>query len=116
MIIERIFDKVLGVKRPTSKRWYSKGSNGSYLDDDAIVGSLNEYEGDTEVSIPSTAIEKYKYNKKTHMLDIWYRGGNKWYTFGPVPEHVKESFENASSKGRFANNILKPKYHAEGYV
>ena len=47
--------------------------------------SLNEYDGENEEKIPSTAIRKVKYNKDTHECWVQYVTSSKWYKFINMP-------------------------------
>lgn len=101
-------DKNVTIDHLTSKRWFSKGSNGHYSDDDSKM-SLNEYEGEQEVEIPSTAIADVKYDPKTRVCHVKYRGGNKWYRFINMSPQQFKAFMNASSKGRYVQFVMRKK-------
>ena len=107
--------KEINVGLMNSKRYYGKGSNGHFIDDDAISNSLDELEGEVEVDIPSTAIAEVKYDPETRVCNVRYVNGDKWYRFeGMSPQQFK-SFMNASSKGRYVNNVMRVKNRAKGY-
>lgn len=107
--------KELNVGLMNSKRYYGKGSDGHFTDNDATVGSLDEYNGETEVDIPSTAIAEVKYDPKTRVCNVRYVTGKKWYRFENMSPQQFKSFMNASSKGRYVNNVMRVKNRAKGY-
>lgn len=102
-------DKDVLINRLISKRYYGKGSDGHYSDDDATHNSLDEYSGETEVEIPSTAIADVKYDPKTQVCHVRYVNGNKWYRFINMSPKQFESFMNASSKGRYVQYVMRKK-------
>lgn len=107
--------KEINVGLMNSKRYYGKGSNGHFIDDDAVSNSLDELDGEVEVDIPSTAIAEVKYDPETRVCNVRYVGGDKWYRFeGMSPQQFK-SFMNAGSKGRYVNNVMRKKNRAKGY-
>lgn len=101
-------DKNVTIGNLTSKRWLSRGSNGHYSDDDSKM-SLNEYEGEQEVEMPSTAIADVKYDPSTRVCHVKYRGGNKWYRFINMSPQQFKAFMNASSKGRYVQFVMRKK-------
>jgi hypothetical protein len=101
-------DKNVTISNLTSKRWLSRGSNGHYSDDDSKM-TLNEYEGEQEVEIPSTAIADVKYDPSTRVCHVKYRGGNKWYRFINMSPQQFKAFMNASSKGRYVQFVMRKK-------
>lgn len=107
-------EKPLLVSYLNSKRYYGKGSDGHYTDDDATVASLDEYDGDTMAEIPSTAVKNVKYDPKTKTCSVLFVGGDKWYDYQMSPQQFK-SFMAASSKGRYVNNVMKHKNRMPGY-
>ncbi|MCQ2247712.1 MAG: KTSC domain-containing protein [Treponema sp.] len=107
--------KEIDVGLMNSKRYFGKGSNGLFIDDDAVSGSLDEYEGEVSASIPSTAIKQVNYDPKTGVCNVLYVGGNKWYRFENMSPQQFKSFMDASSKGRYVNNVMRVKNRAKGY-
>lgn len=101
-------DKNVTIGNLTSKRWLSRGSDGHYSDDDSKM-TLNEYEGEQEVEIPSTAIADVKYDPNTRVCHVKYRGGNKWYRFINMSPQQFKAFMNASSKGRYVQFVMRKK-------
>lgn len=98
-------DKDLTINRLISKRFVT-------TDDDGKKGSglsLDEYSGDTEVEIPSTAIADVKYDPKSKVCHVKYVGGDKWYRFVNMTPQQFKSFMNASSKGRYVQRIMRKK-------
>ena len=101
-------DKNVAIDKLISKRYYSKGSNGHYTDDDAKM-SIDEYDGEQEVEIPSTAIADVKYDPKTKVCYVKYVKGNKWYKFINMSPQQFKTFMNASSKGRYVQFVMRKK-------
>jgi hypothetical protein len=60
-----------------------------------------------DYKIKSTAVKGFTWNPRTRSLFLTFTNGNKEYEYPDVPEDVVEDFENASSKGRFVNRVLK---------
>lgn len=108
-------DKEVSVDRLYSKRFYSKGSDGNYTDNDAKKASLDEYSGETEVEIPSTAIADVKYNPKEKVCHVKYVGGDKWYRFVNMSPQQFKSFMMSSSKGRYVQKVMRKKNHDPAY-
>lgn len=91
---------------PTSSRYYYRGTDttyqsGSYSIDNTGVG--------TRVGRPSSAIDNATYDPKTHKLLITFKGNSKEYEF-QCPVSVFIDFLNASSKGRYVNEVLRRHY------
>lgn len=102
-------DKDLLIGTLISKRYYGKGSDGHYTDKDAIHNSLDEYSGETEVEIPSTAIKDVRYNPKTRVCYVKYTSGNKWYRFINMSPQQFKAFMDSSSKGRYVQFVMRKK-------
>lgn len=97
------------VNNLVSKRYHEKGSSKE---------SLDEYSGELTKDIPSTAIKDVNYNPQTGELWLRYKnpkGGSKQYHFVNVSPSQFESFMRASSKGRYAQYVLRPKNHDPAY-
>ena len=60
-----------------------------------------------DYKVKSTAVKGFTWNPRTKSLFLIFTSGNKEYEYPNVPEDVVEDFENASSKGRFVNRVLK---------
>lgn len=60
-----------------------------------------------DYKVKSTAVKGFTWNPKTHSLFLTFTKGKKEYEYPDVPESIVEDFENASSKGRFVNRVLK---------
>lgn len=103
-------DKDVNVSNLISKRYFSKGSDGHFTDDDAKV-SLDEYDGEVEADVKSTAIDDVKYDKKNKVCWVKYVGGRKWYRFINVGMQQFMTFMNASSKGKYVENVMRVKNH-----
>lgn len=67
-------------------------------------------DSEVEVDVNSTAIKGYTWNPDTQSLFITYVGGNTEYEFPNVPESVVKELDNAPSKGRFVQFVIKPNY------
>lgn len=107
--------KEVKVNKVISSRYYNPGSNGSFLDDDATVASLDDGGNKIEVEVPSTAVDEVKYDPKTKVCEVKFVSGNKWYKYENMSEQQFQSFMNASSKGRYVNNVMKVQNRAKGY-
>lgn len=57
----------------------------------------------------SSVVKAYWYNQQREQLKIRYPSG-KVYTYYDVPKQAVTRLENASSKGRFLNAQIKPRY------
>jgi hypothetical protein len=69
--------------------------------------------------MPSTAIERYRYDEERRMLFVRYCGGRsrrgRPYTYHDVPLSAFLALEKAESKGTFINKVIKPRYrYSEG--
>ena len=73
------------------------------------AGEKPTSENVTEVSTPSTAIGKMRYNPKTGSLYVTFRSNkNKEYLFPHVGKAVVQNFLTAGSKGRYYWNRVRP--------
>ena len=113
--------KEINVGLINSKRYYGKGSDGHFIDDDATVNSLDEYDGEAEADVKSTAVQEVRYvpNSQDPGEGVcWVRfvgGKGKWYRYEHMSPQQFKSFMNASSKGRYLNKVMRVKNRAEGY-
>lgn len=107
--------KEVKVNKVISSRYYNQGSNGSFLDDDATVASLDDSGNKVEAQIPSTAVDEVKYDPKTKVCEVKFVGGKKWYKYENMSEQQFKTFMNASSKGRYVNNVMRVQNRAKGY-
>lgn len=57
----------------------------------------------------SSAISRARYEAEARILDIWYRGGDR-YSYFDVPAEIYEGLLAAPSAGGFVNAHIKP-YH-----
>jgi hypothetical protein len=60
----------------------------------------------------SSAIEAADYRDDRRILDIWYRGGDR-YSYFDVPPEVYEELLRAPSAGEFVNLHVKPNFRFE---
>lgn len=133
MIMEKLFGKLLGplesgqtkriekrlrkgmdiaISLMNSKRYYGKGPDGSFIDG---THSMDEYDGEVEVEIPSTAVAEVKYDPETGVCNVRYVDGDKWYRFEGMSPQQFQTFMKSSSKGRYVNNVMRKKNRAKGY-
>lgn len=133
MIMEKLFGKLLGplesgqtkriekrlrkgmeiaIDLMNSKRYYGKGKDGSFIDG---THSMDEYDGEVGVEIPSTAIDEVKYDPETRVCNVKYVDGDKWYRFEEMSPQQFQTFMKSSSKGRYVNNVMRKKNRAKGY-
>lgn len=57
----------------------------------------------------STALDRATYDPQTCVLDLWYRGGDR-YSYFMVPRRVYDALISATSAGTFVNQQIKPRY------
>lgn len=107
-------DKDVTINKLISKRFVPTDEEGKYSVTD-LKNYLDEYKGDTEVEIPSTAIADVRYDPKTKVCHVKYVGGNKWYRFVNMTPQQFKSFMNSSSKGRYVQRIMRHKNHDPAY-
>ena len=62
--------------------------------------------------MPSSVIDHFNYNAETQVLEVTFLSG-KVYAYKDVPEKVYKTMCRATSKGRFLNFVIKPKYEYE---
>jgi len=60
--------------------------------------------------MPSSAIQKIRYNPKTKNLYIKFTSGDKEYLYPNVPESEIRKYLVADSKGRYNYHKIRPKY------
>ena len=102
MRINDLFKKTIVVNHPISQRFYDEE-----LDKFVIAQKYDGASDDTVVrEIPSTAIERFKYNPKKKLLTVRFVGGKTDYDFPNVPPEVVEQFRDASSKGHYYNAVV----------
>lgn len=107
-------DKDLTINRVISKRFVPTDDEGRYPDAD-LKNFMDEYKGDTEIEIPSTAIADVKYDPRSRVCYVRYTSGNKWYRFVNMSPEQFRSFMNASSKGRYVQRIMRKRNHDPAY-
>ena len=59
--------------------------------------------------VTSTAVARVEYDPATCVLDIWYKGGDR-YAYGAVPPEVYDALLAAPSVGAFVTEVVKPRY------
>lgn len=57
--------------------------------------------------VTSTAADRVEYDAGARILDIWFKGGDR-YSYFDVPPGVYEALLEASSIGAFVNARIKP--------
>lgn len=57
----------------------------------------------------SSAITLATYHPRGTILDIWYRGGDR-YSYFDVPLDIYEALRGAVSAGEFVNREIKPRF------
>lgn len=107
-------DKDVIINKLISKRFVPTDDEGRYPNAD-LKNFMDEYKGDTEVEIPSTAIADVKYDPKSGVCHVKYVGGNKWYRFVNMSPQQFKSFMNSSSKGRYVQRVMRLKNHDPNY-
>jgi len=60
----------------------------------------------------SSAVERARYHPNGRILDIWYKGGDR-YAYFDVPEKIYRALRAASSAGEYVNLEIKPNYRYE---
>ncbi len=71
-----------------------------------MAGRLRVHEFD------SSAITRAAYAEGPKILDIWYKGGER-YSYSGVPIEVYERLKQSDSIGAFVNELIKPLYPAQ---
>jgi len=90
------------------KNWYKTAKETVELTDeefDELARSKWTYIDD------SSCIDAIAYHEPLRFLDVMIKG--REYTFMDVPPEVYEAFMKATSKGRFFNDIIKPRYEGK---
>ena len=60
----------------------------------------------------SSAIGRATYDRVREVLDLWYRGGDR-YSYFEVPIEIYEALCDAPSAGEFVNRVIKPAFRGE---
>src|SRR5688572_9315198 len=60
----------------------------------------------------SSAISRATYHPDRRVLDLWYRGGDR-YSYFEVPIEIYETLRDAHSAGEFVNRVIKPAFQCE---
>jgi hypothetical protein len=60
----------------------------------------------------SSAITAAAYDTDAGILDIWYKGGDR-YSYFDVPPHIYQELGDAPSAGEYVNLEIKPNYRYE---
>ena len=63
-------------------------------------------------SFDSSAITRATYHPAERILDIWYKGGDR-YSYFDVPIAIYEALCVAESAGEFVNHYVKPNFRCE---
>lgn len=59
--------------------------------------------------VESSAVAMIGYDSKAHEVYVEFHGSGT-YLYSGVPPTVFGEFEHAASKGKFVNEVLKPRY------
>lgn len=62
--------------------------------------------------MPSTAIQSVTYDEAANTLDITFTTGRA-YRYFAVPRAVHEGLLSSRSKGRYFNDVIRPRYPCE---
>lgn len=96
--------------RRTQKRTLEKKAK-----EEADKAIQSEENREKQISIPSTAIAKIKYNPHNEILKVKFTSGNKEYTYRPgVPEDLIRRWLEAPSKGEFFMRNIHDQYSLFG--
>ena len=60
----------------------------------------------------SSAIARATYHPDVQMLDVWYKGGDRYSYYG-VPIEIYQALRAADSAGEFVNLCVKPHFRYE---
>ena len=64
------------------------------------------------VPVDSSALDAVGYDPRRRVLHVAYKGGRE-YAYLDVPPDVYDALLQADSKGRFVNEVVKPRYRFE---
>lgn len=106
--VEKALDKSpkeIMLKAPTSMRYFTKGSDGSYLTGDVQIIDTGLQQA-TAVQVASSAVAEVKYNPETNICSLRFVNGDKWYDYQMTPEQFEE-FMSSNSKGQYVNYVMK---------
>lgn len=106
--VEKALDKSpkeIMLKAPTSMRYFTKGSDGSYLTGDVQIIDTGLQQA-TAVQVASSAVAEVKYNPESNICSLRFVNGDKWYDYQMTPEQF-EAFMGSNSKGRYVNYVMK---------
>jgi hypothetical protein len=62
--------------------------------------------------VPSTAIASSRYDEASNTLVVVFTSG-RVYRYFAVPAAVYRDFEAATSKGRYFNEVIRPRFPCE---
>lgn len=106
--VEKALDKSpkeIMLKAPTSMRYFTKGSDGSYLTGDVQIIDTGLQQA-TAVQVASSAVAEVKYNPESNICSLRFVNGDKWYDYQMTPEQFEE-FMGSNSKGQYVNYVMK---------
>lgn len=106
--VEKALDKSpkeIMLKAPTSMRYFTKGSDGSYLTGDVQITNTGLQEA-TDVQVASSAVAEVKYSPESNICSLRFVNGDKWYDYQMTPEQFEE-FMGSNSKGQYVNYVMK---------
>lgn len=106
--VEKALDKSpkeIMLKAPTSMRYFTKGSDGSYLTGDVQIIDTG-LQQTTDVQVASSAVAEVKYRPESNICSLRFVNGDKWYDYQMTPEQFEE-FMGSNSKGQYVNYVMK---------
>lgn len=106
--VEKALDKSpkeIMLKAPTSMRYFTKGSDGSYLTGDVQITDTGLQQA-TDVQVASSAVAEVKYSPESNICSLRFVNGDKWYDYQMTPEQFEE-FMGSNSKGQYVNYVMK---------
>lgn len=106
--VEKALDKSpkeIMLKAPTSMRYFTKGSDGSYLTGDVQIIDTGLQQA-TDVQVASSAVAEVKYSPESNICSLRFVNGDKWYDYQMTPEQFEE-FMGSNSKGQYVNYVMK---------
>lgn len=106
-IIERVLKGNTVTVKPTSSRFFSRGSDNRYESGNVDIDN----NGGVKVGKPSTAIQSVSYDPSTEICSVVFRNGDgKAYDYSMTPSEF-EDFMRSDSKGRYVNSVMKYQNH-----
>ena len=60
--------------------------------------------------MPSTVIERSRYDHGTQTLSVWFRPSGRRYDYEAVPPDIYAGLQNAFSKGQYFNEHIRDRF------